>query len=57
MLSGLVIFLDERILVELIKVVHTIYIISAGENAAVCRKAAFLDRDGLINLDRAYVHR
>jgi rfaE bifunctional protein nucleotidyltransferase chain/domain len=31
--------------------------IRAGDNAATSRKAIFLDRDGVINLDRAYVHR
>ena len=31
--------------------------IRAGAPAPVLRKAAFLDRDGVINLDRAYVHK
>ena len=31
--------------------------IRAGDSAPAPRKAAFLDRDGVINLDRAYVHR
>ncbi len=29
----------------------------AGDSAAGLRKAVFLDRDGVINVDRAYVHR